>query len=106
MRLSPAGRSKTDATCPTPTPRAARRARRCSGRTEQTYCHWVKRFIFSHNVRHLGEMAEPAIDALQIYLAANGTVSAWTKNQAFSAMLFPYRFVTGREVSGLLRRFA
>jgi hypothetical protein len=23
-----------------------------SRRTEQTYCHWVKRFIFFHNVRH------------------------------------------------------
>ena len=29
--------------------REALRARHYSRRTEQTYCHWVKRFIFFHN---------------------------------------------------------
>jgi len=27
-------------------------SRHYSRRTEQTYCHWVKRFIYFHNVRH------------------------------------------------------
>ncbi len=31
--------------------REALRSRHYSRRTEQTYCHWVKRFIFFHNVR-------------------------------------------------------
>ena len=39
----------------------ALRARHYSPRTEQTYRHWVKRFIFFHNVRHPAEMAEPEV---------------------------------------------
>lgn len=39
----------------------ALRARHYSRRTEQAYRHWVKRFIFFHNVRHPAEMAEPEI---------------------------------------------
>ncbi len=37
----------------------ALRSRHYSCRTEQTYCHWVKRFIFFHKVRHPAEMGEP-----------------------------------------------
>jgi len=32
--------------------REALRSRHYSRRTEETYCHWVKRFIFFHHVRH------------------------------------------------------
>jgi hypothetical protein len=32
--------------------REALRSRHYSRRTEQTYGHWVKRFIYFHNVRH------------------------------------------------------
>jgi site-specific recombinase XerD len=32
--------------------REALRSRHYSRRTEQAYCHWVKRFIYFHNVRH------------------------------------------------------
>ncbi len=32
--------------------REALRSRHYSRRTEQTYCHWVKRFIYFHNLRH------------------------------------------------------
>jgi hypothetical protein len=31
--------------------REALRSRHYSRRTEQTYCHWVKRFIYFHHVR-------------------------------------------------------
>ena len=41
----------------------ALRSRHYSRRTEQSYCHWVKRFIFFHNKRHPAEMAEPEINA-------------------------------------------
>ena len=37
------------------------RSRHYSGRTEHTYCHWVKRFIYFHKVRHPAEMAEPEV---------------------------------------------
>ena len=36
--------------------RQAIRARHYSPRTEETYVHWIKRFIFFHNKRHPAEM--------------------------------------------------
>jgi integron integrase len=71
----------------------ALRARHYSPRTEQTYRHWVKRFIFFHNVRHPAEMAEPEINAFLTHLAVREKVSASTQNQALCALLFPYRYV-------------
>jgi len=47
----------------------ALRVRHYSPRTEQTYRHWVKRFIFFHCVRHPAEMAEPEINAFLIHRA-------------------------------------
>lgn len=58
--------------------REALRSRHYSRRTEQTYCHWVKRFIFFHNVRHPAEMAEPEINAFLTHLAVKDRVSAST----------------------------
>ncbi len=61
--------------------REALRARHYSRRTEQTYCHWIKRFIFFHKVRHPAEMAEPEINAFLTHLAVKEKVSASTQNQ-------------------------
>jgi integron integrase len=77
------------------------RARHYSRRTEQTYCSWVKRFIFFHNVRHPAEMAETEINAFLTHLAVKEKVSASTQNQALSALLFLYRHVIGHEVGDL-----
>jgi len=41
--------------------RLALRARHYSRRTEQTYCHWVRKYIYFHNVRHPDEMSEAEI---------------------------------------------
>ncbi len=68
--------------------RDALRARHYSPRTEQSYRHWVKRFIFFHHVRHPTEMAEPEINAFLTHLAVREKVSASTQNQALSALLF------------------
>ena len=81
--------------------REALRSRHYSRRTEDTYCHWVRRFIFFHNVRHPAEMAEPEINAFLTHLAVKEKVSASTQNQALSALLFLYRHVIGREVGDL-----
>ena len=81
--------------------REALRSRHYSHRTEQTYCHRVRRFIFFHNVRHPSEMAEPEINAFLTHLAVKEKVSASTQNQALSALLFLYRHVIGREVGEL-----
>jgi integron integrase len=81
--------------------REALRARHYSPRTENTYCQWVKRFIFYHGVRHPAEMAEPEINAFLTNLAVKHKVSASTQNQALSALLFLYRHVIGREIGDL-----
>jgi site-specific recombinase XerD len=81
--------------------REALRARHCSPRTEQTYRHWVKRFISFYKVRHPAEMAEPEINAFLTQLAVRETVSASTQTQALSALLFLYRHVIGRDVGDL-----
>jgi hypothetical protein len=44
--------------------RQALRSRHYSRRTEQTYCPWVKRFIYFHDIRHPAEMAEPEINGI------------------------------------------
>ena len=85
--------------------REALRSRHYSRRTEQTYCHWVKRFIFFHKVRHPAEMAEPEINDFLTHLAVKEKVSASTQNQALSALLFLYRHVIGREVGDLGKVF-
>jgi site-specific recombinase XerD len=72
--------------------REALRARHYSRRTEQTYCHWVKRVIIFHNKRHPAEMAEPEINAYLTHLAVKEKVSASTQNQALSGLLFLYRY--------------
>jgi hypothetical protein len=67
----------------------ALQSRHYSRRTEQAYCHWVRRFIFFHNVRHPAEMAEPESNAFLTHPAAKEKVSASTQHQALSALLFP-----------------
>lgn len=81
--------------------REALRSRHYSRRTEQTYCHWIKRYIHFHNVRHPAEMGEPEINAFLTHLAVKEKVSASTQNQALSALLFLYRHVLSREVGDL-----
>jgi site-specific recombinase XerD len=77
------------------------RSRHYSRRTEQTYCLWVKRFIFFHNVRHPAEMGQPEINTFLTHLAVQEKVSTSTQNQALSALLFLYRHVLGREIGDL-----
>jgi hypothetical protein len=81
--------------------RESLRARHYTGRTERTYCSWVKRFIFFHNVRHPRDMGEPEINAFLTHLAVEEKISASTQNQALAAILFLYRHVIGREVGDL-----
>lgn len=76
-------------------------SRHYSSRTEQTYCHWVKRYVFFHKVRHPAETAETEINAFLTHLAVKGKVSTSTQNQALSALLFLYRHLIGREVGDL-----
>lgn len=79
----------------------ALQARHYSRRTEQTYCHWAKRYILFHKLRHPDEMGEAEINAFLTHLAVREQVSASTQNQALSALLFLYRHLLGREIGDL-----
>jgi integrase len=86
--------------------RQAIRTRHYSPRTEETYVHWIKRFIYFHGKRHPAEMAEAEIARFLSNLATESHVSASTQNQALNALLFLYREVLRKEigyVDGVIR---
>jgi len=68
--------------------RDALRACHYSRRTEQTYRHWVKRFIFFQNVRPPADLAEPEIKAFLTHLALTEKGGALPQTQALSALRF------------------
>jgi len=73
--------------------REAIRLRHYSLRTEDSYLHWIKRFILFHGKRHPAEMGEAEIGQFLSALAVEHHVSASTQNQALNALLFLYRHV-------------
>jgi site-specific recombinase XerD len=87
--------------------RDAIRVKHYSLRTEKTYIHWIKRYIFFHDKRHPAEMGEDEIRRFLTHLAVNRDVAAATQNQALSAILFLYKDVlrnwTGLTVSSAPR---
>jgi integron integrase len=83
------------------------RLKHYSYRTEETYIHWIKRYILFHSKRHPNEMGDDEIRAFLIDLAEKEEVAASTHtcpggrcqgNQAISAILFLYRNVLGIEL--------
>ena len=64
-----------------------------SRRTEDTYIHWIKRFIYFSGKRHPSELGEAEVTAFLNYLARERNVAAATQNQALSALLFLYKQV-------------
>jgi site-specific recombinase XerD len=86
--------------------RQAIETRHYSPKTEESYIHWIKRFIFFHKRRHPVEMSEKEIAQLLSSLATELHVSAATQNQALNAILFLYRAVLRKEigyVDGVIR---
>lgn len=71
------------------------RKRHYSLRTEQSYTHWIKRYILFHGKRHPREMGAAEIEAFLSDLAVRQDVAASTQNLALSAILFLYREVLG-----------
>jgi integron integrase len=86
--------------------RQAIRTRHYSPKTEESYVHWIKRFIFFHDKRHPAEMGEKEIAQFLSTLASELHVSASTQNQALNAILFLYREVLRKDigyVDGVIR---
>jgi integron integrase len=72
-----------------------------SPRTEETYAHWVKRFIYFSDRRHPAELGAAEVTAFLNYLARDREVAAATQNQALSALLFLYKEVLGQPLPWL-----
>ncbi len=81
--------------------RDAIRLRHYSYRTEQTYVHWIRRFIFFHGKRHPAAMAEAEVTAFLNHLARDRDVAAATQNQALAALLLLYKEVLERPLPWL-----
>ncbi|MGZ5451951.1 MAG: integron integrase [Thermoanaerobaculia bacterium] len=81
--------------------RQACRLRHFSPRTEDAYCHWIRRFIVFHGKQHPEGLSETDIVAFLSSLAVVRHVSASTQNQALSSLLFLYDAVLHRPVSSL-----
>jgi len=82
------------------------RVRHCSYRTEQTYIHWIWRFILFHEKTHPDQMGEGEVAEFLTHLAVERRVSPSTQNQALNALVFLYTHVLGRalgEMDGVVR---
>ena len=69
------------------------RARHYSLRTEETYLHWIKRFIRFHGKRHPRDMGAPEVASFLSHLATELEIAAATQNLALAAILFLYKEV-------------
>ena len=66
------------------------RAKHYSLRTEDTYVHWIKRFIVFHGKRHPADMGAGEVEAFLSHLAVDLNVAANTQNLALASVLFLY----------------
>jgi integron integrase len=88
-------------------PRLLVQAREClrslhySLRTEETYLHWIRRFLRFHGKRDPRTLGAPEVGAFLSHLAVQGNVSAATQNLALAAVLFLYREVLQVELPWL-----
>jgi hypothetical protein len=57
--------------------RDAIRLRHYSYRTEQTYVHWIRRYILFHNKRHPKDIGNAEIEAFLSHLAVTQKVNIW-----------------------------
>ena len=101
------GHESADAKAPRRSPRLLERvrsvirARHLSPRTEDTYVHWIVRFVRFHRLRHPSTMGAQEIREFISSLATIHHVSASTQNQALAALLVLFRDVLQRELDSL-----
>ncbi|MBS1173953.1 MAG: xerD 3 [Burkholderiaceae bacterium] len=70
-------------------------------RTEQSYCGWIKRFVYFHKMRHPKDMGAIEVTEYLSYLANEQGVSSSTHQQALSALLFLYKEVLEQDLPWL-----
>lgn len=81
--------------------RRALRLNHYSTRTEQAYLEMVRRFLLYTGPVPATEMNEHRVRKFLEHLAVERQVTASTQNQAFSALLYFFRKVLGRDLAGL-----
>jgi len=70
-------------------------------RTEDSYIHWIVKFILFHNKRNPKEMGAAEVNAFLTHLAVKDHVAASTQNQALCAIVFLYKRVLKQELGNL-----
>jgi integron integrase len=75
------------------------RLKHYSIKTEETYLHWIKKYLSFNKNYDPDAMGVPEIEAFLSHLAVNMRVAASTQNVAFNAILFLYREVLKKELS-------
>jgi len=70
--------------------RAFIRAKNLAYTTENTYCLWIKRYIFYHHKQHPKDMGEVHIEQYLHHLAVVKHVSVSTQRVALNALVFLY----------------
>lgn len=67
------------------------RRRKYSPRTEQTYCHWVKQYIYFNNKQHPKDLSKDDVKDFLTHLAVKRKVSGTTQATALNAIVFLYK---------------
>ena len=75
--------------------------RHYSRRTEETYVHWIRRFIHYCGKRHPLLLGPEEVTAFLNHLARERNVAAATQNQALSALVFLYKEVLAQPLPWL-----
>ena len=89
----PAGKGASEGPRLLESVRDAIRRRHYSLRTEESYVHWIWRFVHFFGKRHPRKMGAAEVTAFLNHVARERNVAASTQNQALSALLFLYREV-------------
>ena len=74
------------------------RSRHYSRRTEESYVHWIRRYIVFHQKRHPLDLGAADVSAFLTWLAVKQQVAASTQNQALSALLFLYKEILQKDL--------
>ena len=76
--------------------RETARLKHLSLRTEESYIHWIKRFVLFHKKRHPVELGEEEVRRFLTYLVQQKYVSSSTQNQALNAIIFLYKQILNK----------
>ena len=70
-------------------------------RTEQTYLHWVKRFIRFHGRKHPNDLCMTDVEAFLSHLAEQRTCAVNTQRIALNALVYLYKRFMGLDIGDL-----